>query len=134
VATDAQVAASDNGMTQLWVGLLAGLVAIALAVWGFIAIGRRKPVDRRAAAVIERPVVTPRAPAPAPEAASQVAAPVPAAAIPAAAVPIRRPAPAAPGMSHSGAAVPLPAKPPESFEERDALLRRMIAAAPDRAN
>lgn len=38
------------------------------------------------------------------------------------------------GLPNAGAAVSLPAELPESFEERDALLKRMIAAEPDRAN
>lgn len=37
-------------------------------------------------------------------------------------------------MSNDGAAVALPARPPETFAERDALLRRMVEAPPDRAN
>jgi hypothetical protein len=37
-------------------------------------------------------------------------------------------------MAHSGAAVPLPSRMPATFEERDALIRRMIEAKPDRAN
>ena len=47
---------------------------------------------------------------------------------------IRRPAPPAASLAHSGAAVALPRSLPASFEERDSLLRRMIAAKPDRAN
>jgi hypothetical protein len=39
-----------------------------------------------------------------------------------------------PSVAHTGASVPLPAKMPETFEERDALMKRMIAAKPDRAN
>ncbi|RIV78704.1 hypothetical protein D2V04_07850 [Pelagerythrobacter aerophilus] len=38
------------------------------------------------------------------------------------------------GQPADGAAVALPAELPETFEERDALLKRMIAAKPDRAN
>jgi|GEM_PF-485322 len=38
------------------------------------------------------------------------------------------------GLANTGAAVPLPSSMPESFEERDALIRRMVAAKPDRAN
>ena len=37
-------------------------------------------------------------------------------------------------MAHTGASVPLPRTMPATFEERDALMRRMIAAKPDRAN
>lgn len=38
------------------------------------------------------------------------------------------------GLPSQGAAVALPAQLPETFEERDALLKQMIAAKPDRAN
>src|SRR5690606_1332008 len=58
--------AVNDDNTQFWVAVLAGLIAVALAIWGFVAIGRRKTVQRRVAAV-ERPVVAPRAPATEPE-------------------------------------------------------------------
>ncbi|WP_370177519.1 hypothetical protein [Alteriqipengyuania sp.] len=38
------------------------------------------------------------------------------------------------GLPHTGASVALPAKAPESAEEREALLKRMTDAKPDRAN
>lgn len=38
------------------------------------------------------------------------------------------------GLPNEGAAVALPRKVPDNFEERDALFRRMVAARPDRAN
>lgn len=47
---------------------------------------------------------------------------------------VRDPLGAYRGQPKDGAAVALPAKLPETFEERDALLKRMIAAEPDRAN
>ena len=37
-------------------------------------------------------------------------------------------------LAHAGASVALPARVPEDFAERDALMKRMIAARPDRAN
>ena len=45
-----------------------------------------------------------------------------------------RPRAATPSLAHSGAAVALPSRMPATFAERDALLKRMIAAKPDRAN
>jgi hypothetical protein len=117
------VAEADN--TQFWVAVLAGLAAIALAIWGFIAIGRRKPVDRKAALLIERPIVKPREP---------MAAPVATGPVPTPSVSPLHPAAPALSMAHTGASVPLPSRMPESFEERDALVKRMIAARPDRAN
>ena len=118
--------ADDSGALQVGLAVLAAIAALVLAIWGFVAIGRRKPVDRKAAAIIERPVVTP--PAPEPLAAE------PAAIAPQSApVPIRTAAPA-PSMTHTGAAVALPSKMPATFEERSALIDRMVAAKPDRAN
>lgn len=114
---------TDN--TPFWIAVLAGLAAFALAMWGFVAIGRRKPVDRKAAMMIERPVVKPREP---------VAQPVAAEPVPTPSVSPLHPAGSAPSMAHTGAAVPLPSRVPESFEERDALIKRMIEAKPDRAN
>jgi hypothetical protein len=121
----AAVPAPDGNDTQFWVAVLAGLAAIALAIWGFIAIGRRRPVDRKAAMIIERPVVKPREPVTPPVAAEPVPTP--------SVSPLHPHAPA-PSMAHSGASVPLPASMPATFEERDALIKRMIAARPDRAN
>ena len=102
--------------------ILGGLAVLALAIWGFVAIGRRKPADRRAALVIERPVVARRDPEPVAASEPPREWPRPTAPVP------------APSLAHSGAAVPLPGKVPESFEERDALIKRMVAAKPDRAN
>ncbi|MBO9517073.1 MAG: hypothetical protein J7493_03295 [Porphyrobacter sp.] len=109
---------------------LGGLAVLALAAWGFVAIGRRKPVERRAATII-RP-----APRPVERPAVETVAVAPAA-VPV--QPVRNwsqtPASAQPaGMAHSGAGVSLPRTMPASFEERDALLKRMVAAKPDRAN
>jgi hypothetical protein len=107
--------------TLFWAAVLAGLIAVALAIWGFVAIGRRKPP----APVVERPVITPREPVSADPVATEAAAVTPLAS--------PRPAPAS-SLAHSGAAVPLPRTMPESFAERDALINRMVAARPDRAN
>lgn len=111
------IARPANDNTALIATLLGALVVLGLAIWGFLAIGRRKRADERyAVPVIERPVVA--------EPERLLAAPTD-----------RTLAPApAPAMAHGGASVPLPRKLPDSFEERDALLRRMIDARPDRAN
>jgi hypothetical protein len=37
-------------------------------------------------------------------------------------------------LPHAGASVALPARVPEDYAERDALMKRMISAKPDRAN
>jgi len=114
---------ADN--TLFWAAVLGGLAAMALALWGFVAIGRRKPVESRAAAMVERPVLAPRV--------AEPVTPVPVDAAPMV-TPLATARPATPSLSHTGASVPLPSRMPETFEERDALLRRMIAARPDRAN
>jgi hypothetical protein len=108
--------------------LLGALLAIGLAIWGFVAIGRRRTVDRKAAAISRRSAVTPPAPHPEPIAAETIPA-----APPVAPTRFDRPTPA-PSMAHSGASVPLPRTMPATYEEREALIRRMVAAKPDRAN
>jgi len=118
-------AANDNvwGLFAAAGGVLAILI---LAIWGFVAVGRRKtPLQRSAVPVVERPVVTPREP---------VAAPTPTltpAMQPPQLVASRS---AQGGLPHAGASVALPRTLPESFTERAALLKRMIDAKPDRAN
>lgn len=110
----------QDDSTAFIAALLGALAVIALAIWGFIAIGRhRRP---NAVPVVERPVVTEPVP--------------PAAAVPAQPITVARPAAPIPAASlaHSGAAVALPRQRPQSFEERDALLKRMVDARPDRAN
>lgn len=121
-------AATGSPSASYWALAAGGLASMGLAVWGFVAIGRRKsPLDRRIAA-LERSHDA--EPAPDPQAA--MPAPPPSAA---SVHDLRRPAPPPPAsLAHTGASVALPRALPERFEDRDALLRRMIAAAPDRAN
>jgi hypothetical protein len=117
-----------SGPTTALLVIVGALMAIGLAIWGFVAIGRRRTVDRKAAAISRRSAVTPPAPHPEPIAAETIPA-----APPVAPTRIDRPTPA-PSMAHSGASVPLPRTMPATFEEREALIRRMVAAKPDRAN
>ena len=113
----------DIGIVAL---VLGGLAFLALAIWGFVAIGRRKPVRRY---VAETPAVTPATAAPV-----AVERPVTSES------PLRgpsftpRPIAASGALSHTGAAVALPRSLPENFDEREALFRRMVDARPDRAN
>jgi hypothetical protein len=132
-ASEPAVESSPTGNEDaIWVGLtvIAAIAALVLAIWGFVAIGRRKPVDRKAKAIVERPIVAPAAPQPEPLAQTAVATPP---AVAPSVSPIRTASPA-PSMAHSGAAVALPRTMPATFEERDALMKRMVAARPDRAN
>lgn len=121
--------ALDSSDATLLAALLAALGFAGLAIWGFIAIGRRNR-GRAVAPAVERPIAASQ-PAP-------VVADVPLAAPSADVTPLASPRPlpnaAGGGLAHAGAAVALPRAVPQSFEERDALLRRMIAAKPDRAN
>ncbi len=122
----------DIGIVAL---VLGGLVILALAIWGFVAIGRRKPIRRYAAetTTVVEPVATPRpavvttpvverpaetrlnGPSFTPRPAAVVAAP-------------------AGALPHTGASVALPRTLPEGFEERETLFKRMVDAKPDRAN
>ena len=124
------VASDTSEGTSFWLALLGALAAVGLAIWGFVAIGRRKPIDRKAATIVERPVA-PR-PAIAPPVMVEPGPVAPEAVAPSVS-PLRTATPA-PSLAHSGAAVPLPRTMPATFEERDALIRRMIEAKPDRAN
>lgn len=123
-ATDTAEPASDTSLGML-PAILGAIAVVALAIWGFVAIGRRRP--RTAVPVVERPVVAEREPEPV------VAPPLAEATV----TPLASPRPHtadSDSLAHSGASIALPSKMPESFEERDALLKRMIAAKPDRAN
>lgn len=115
-APDGDPVWSDN--VGLLIGLLAALGIGALAIWSFVTIGRRKALPP----VIEPPAVTQAAPVEPVTPAPQLAIPMTA----------QRVQPAS--VAHSGASIPLPRSRPDSFEQRDALLRRMVAAKPDRAN
>ncbi len=111
---------------------LIGLVGLALAAFALVAFRRRPKKTGRAAPVIEKPLVEPR-PTPAAVAPATVAAMTPLAAE-APVAPSLRGEPRDNGLAHQGAAVALPRTLPDSYEERDALIKRMAAAKPDRAN
>jgi hypothetical protein len=106
---------------------LLGLLALATLVAGMLFFRRRHPVVTQ---TVEEPAAAqPVVEAPAAEpafAATSVAAPTM----------LRRRDinPIAGALPSDGAAVDLPAELPESYEERNALFERMVAAQPDRAN
>lgn len=113
--------------------IAAVLAALGLGGWALMALRRRKPAPKPA----PRPEISVAAP-PSPEVS-------PAPATNAAGQPMNAYDQMMAGAASrqvdgqgvaaaSGAAVPLPRKMPTSFAERDVLLRRMVAAQPDRAN
>lgn len=145
VSEPAPVAAADTAAPEPiaepdWLAFialaLAGLIPITLAFLAFAWFRRRSHrVSRHETAALENqaeddPAATPMVES---DPVAPVAEPEP---------PVERePAPARTspldsyrGLPNSGAAVALPTAVPETFEERDALLKRMIAAEPDRAN
>jgi len=125
---------ADQSDEVILAGLLAGL---GLGAIGWAAIGLRRR-SRRAAKARPMPVIEKTAPA----------EPLPASIPPAAAVPFAPPTPSDirewmrpnpaernnAAVSNEGAAVALPPNEPETFSERNELLRRMVEAHPDRAN
>lgn len=122
------VQANDSGETLGWIAaVLAALGLGGLALLGLTRRNRKPrnaPQSAAASAPAKLAPAVARAPAP-------VSAPVPVTVSP---MPTTRVADRGAGVSNDGAAVALPRSLPASFEERDALLRRMVAARPDRAN
>lgn len=128
-ADAAAVAAEDDGVIAPLLGTAA---AIGLGLLGLAALRRRK--SREAAEAVPV-IVKPRLADPAPLADPAIAAVTE---VPHATVSDIRP-PARMEQPHgilpnSGAAVALPQVAPTDYEERTALLRRMVNARPDRAN
>ena len=112
----------DDGSTAALILALLGVGGVGLLA--FVLMRRRKRVAD--APVIERPVVR--------EQASVVPAPVSEREPATPAYALSPSEEVAPIAASNGAAVELPRELPESFAERDSLLKRMIAARPDRAN
>jgi len=113
---------SENVVGTLGVALLA-LLALAILAAGLMFFRRRHPAAVVATTDSE-PVVTDEAYVP-------VAEPVAASA---SMHRLRDTKPVAGALPSDGAAVDLPARLPESYEERTALFDRMVAARPDKAN
>jgi hypothetical protein len=106
--------------------VLLALLALAILAAGLLFFRRRHPA---AAGTLTEPVA-PRQAEPRPLVERPVA---PLATAPA--MPYRRdPQPVRGALPSDGAAVDLPAAVPESYEERSALLKRMVGGKPDRAN
>ena len=139
---DGQAASPINGITIV-AGIVGILVLLALAL--LVTVSRRRREElAQAPARVTRPIIPPQE-------APVLAQPVHTGALPDArekALPvaghgtapavIASPALVRPTtlgtLPSNGAAVDLPAALPESYEERDALLKRMIEAKPDKAN
>ncbi|OYW46543.1 MAG: hypothetical protein B7Z08_07025 [Sphingomonadales bacterium 32-68-7] len=133
-SSDEPVARNSDAGTIAAIG--GGLAGLALLGWGLIAFNRRRTPPRAAAATsIEPETLQSRG-----AAAIVPTAPIAVASVsvqPDEPVSIGRPVVASPSpasLSHGGASVALPRELPASFEERDALIKRMVAAKPDRAN
>lgn len=109
--------------------VLAGLIALVVAALVMFAVRRRVSTAEKRRTAIARDT-----------SAAPVVAPVRTARTNEASRPLfvepKRPATAAGAamLRSNGASVPLPSQLPETFEERDALIKRMVAAEPDRAN
>jgi len=117
---------TDSGnRTALMAQLLAGLLVAGAALAAFLALRRRRPTDSDdivAPVIVERqPAYTPASVAEPVRAQPQVEMPQPAMATAAA-------------LPTAGAAVALPPVAPTDQTERTELLKKMVAARPDRAN
>ena len=107
--------------------ILVTLLGLVLAIFAFAYLRRRRAALIGSEAAPARRVEEPRETAPRPVASVAEPAPL------AEPVPVLDRAPTR-VLRSNAAAVPLPAQLPESYEERDALLKRMMDAPPDRAN
>ena len=107
--------------------ILVTLLGLVLAIFAFAYLRRRRAALIGSEAAPARRVEAPRETAPRPVASVAEPAPL------AEPVPVLDRAPTR-VLRSNAAAVPLPAQLPESYEERDALLKRMMDAPPDRAN
>lgn len=130
-------AAAHDGTGEMALAVLLGSLGVA-AVGGIAFLAsrrrRRRPLEREAAAYELTPAMEPtRMRVSEPAAAPVLTSPATASAMFAA--PVVNAAPAPRAIAHaSGDPVALPNSVPETFEERDALLRELVAAEPDRAN
>ena len=125
----------SSDVTGVLALVLIGLVALALGAFALLAFRRRPNKAYRAAPVIEKPIVERR------PLANEAPAPVATTPVSAANTPITTAAligtnhrSSDHGLANEGAAVSLPRELPATFAERDALMKRMVAAKPDRAN
>ena len=116
---------------------LLGLLALLIVLAGVMALRRRRRTAVQEEAVTA-PVRTVEEPVAVEPVAQAVAAPIAASEAAVVATPTmlhrRDPAPVKGALPSNGAAVDLPAKMPDTYEERSALLDKMVNAKPDKAN
>jgi len=118
----------NNVVSTMGLALLA-LLALAILAAGLLFFRRRHPAAVIATRETE-PVVTE-----VPAAAAPIAEPAPSAPMASASMyRLRDSNPVAGALPSDGAAVDLPARLPESYDDRAALFERMVAARPDKAN
>lgn len=118
-------APAERNVSQAWIAALAALGAAVLLLLGWFGL-RRSPssrAPRRYRSQVVPPVAAPRTDDVRTEVEVHQTLPF-----------ARPPGPVHANLAPDGAAVALPRAMPETYAERDALLRRMIAARPDRAN
>lgn len=126
VAAPEPIPAQAENMTGTLGLILLGLLALAILTVGLLFFRRRNPVmsETAEAPLVTRPLAQP--PLAEPVAATSMAAP--------AMLRRRDLNPMTGALASDGAAVDLPARAPESYQERSALIERMVEARPDRAN
>ena len=127
--------ADDTGDTNTEFVLGALLAALAAGGLGALLVASRRRARATATPVIERPRVTAQSPrAGIVQSTAFRAAPSPQQEPERSWRPVTGSSTPTTGLGHSGAAVALPRKLPDTVSERRALLDRMVAAQPDRAN
>ncbi|HEY7808285.1 MAG TPA: hypothetical protein VIC34_13900 [Croceibacterium sp.] len=134
IAANPDTVAQPNeprGITGTMGVIALAVLAMIIALVGLMVFRRRSPVTTQ---VVETPATTSTLAEPAPPVAEPIAASQ--AAVMATPTPIGRrdTAPVRGALPSAGASVDLPAKLPETYEERSALLDKMVAAKPDKAN
>jgi len=121
-----------NGLTGTIGVFVLALLALIIAFVAFLFMRRRSPVTTQ---VVETPAATHTLAEPAaPATAETVAASQAEVMATPTALRQRDADPVRGALPSDGAAVDLPARMPETYEERSALLDKMVAAGPDKAN
>lgn len=125
-----------RGINETIAAVLVGLLALLVLLVGFVFLRRRSAAVRaRTVETTTRPAETPAvARTVEPAAAESVAASEAAVMATPTVLRYHDPAPIRGALPSNGASVDLPAKPPETYQERSRLLDKMLNAKPDKAN